>query len=84
MRDLVFMGFMLVSVFLAVRNTFVSYLLWGWAGLIAINYYLYGFMAGIGYVQIYALITIVLIFAKKNINSQKFKFDRTSVLMLIF
>ena len=84
MRDLVFLGFMLVSVFLAVRNTFVSYLLWGWAGLIAINYYLYGFMAGIGYVQIYALITIVLIFAKKNINSQKFKFDRTSVLMLIF
>lgn len=84
MRDLAFLGFMLLSVFLAVRNTFVSYLLWGWAGLIAINYYLYGFMAGIGYVQIYALITIVLIFARKNTNTQKFKFDRTSVLMLIF
>lgn len=84
MRDLVFLGFMLVSVFLAVRNTFVSYLLWGWSGLIAINYYLYGFMAGIGYVQIYALITIALIVTKKYINSQKFKFDRTSILMLIF
>lgn len=84
MRDLAFLGFMLVSVFLAVRNTFVSYLLWGWAGLIAINYYLYGFMAGIGYVQIYALITILLIYVKKDTNSQKFKLNRTSALMLIF
>ena len=84
MRDLVILGFMLLSVFLAARNTFVSYLLWGWAGLIAINYYLYGFMAGVGYVQIYALITIVLVFAKKDIYSQKFKLDRTSILLLIF
>lgn len=84
MRDLVFLWFMLISVFLAVRNTFVSYLLWGWSGLIAINYYLYGFMAGIGYAQIYALITIILIYAKKDANLQKFKLNRTSILMLIF
>lgn len=84
MRDLVFLGFVLLSVLLAARNVFVSYLLWAWAGLIAINYYLYGFMSGIGYVQIYALMTIALIFAKKDTNSQEFKFDRTNVLMLIF
>lgn len=84
MRDLVFLGFVLLSVLLAARNVFVGYLLWAWAGLIAINYYLYGFMAGIGYVQIYALMTIALIVAKKDTNSQEFKFDRTTVLMLIF
>lgn len=84
MRDLAVFGFMLAFIFLAVNSAFISYLLWGWAGLVAINYYLYGFMAGLGYVLIYAVITLFLISAKKDVDLQKFKYNRTIVLMIVF
>ena len=75
---------MLVFGSLAVKQVFISYLLWGWAGLIAINYYLYGFMSGIGYVQIFALITLAVLFFKKDSLIQKFQYNRTSGLMILF
>lgn len=84
MRDLAVFGFMLASVYLAINSVFISYLLWGWAGLVAINYYLYGFMMGVPYVQIYALMTTILIFAKKDAGLQKFEYNRTIILMVIF
>lgn len=84
MRDLVVLGFMLVFGSLAVQQVFIGYLLWGWAGLIAINYYLYGFMSGMGYVQIFAVITLIALVLKKNSGLKKFQFNRTTSLMLLF
>lgn len=84
MRDLVVLGFMLVFGSLAVQQVFIGYLLWGWAGLIAINYYLYGFMSGMGYVQIFAVITLIALVLKKNSGLKKFQFNRTTILMLLF
>ncbi|WP_156949794.1 putative O-glycosylation ligase, exosortase A system-associated [Simplicispira psychrophila] len=84
MRDLAVFGFMLASISLAINSVFISYLLWGWAGLVAINYYLYGFMSGVPYVQVYALMTIFLIFLKKDSGLKKFEYNRTIVFMLIF
>ena len=47
MRDWMIFGMMLFLVPLAFRNGYVAYLLWGWAGLAAIDSYLYGFMRSI-------------------------------------
>lgn len=59
MRDLVMLGFMLPFVALAFLSPFAGYLLWGWCGLVALNFYLFGFMQGVPYVQVFALITLV-------------------------
>lgn len=84
MRDLVVFGFMLVFGSLAVKQIFVSYLLWGWTGLVAINYYLYGFMSGVTYVQIFALITLTTLLLNKDSVVAKFEYNRTSGLMILF
>ena len=42
MRDLLVFGAMLLFVPLGLSNAFVGYLLWGWAGLIAMNSYVHG------------------------------------------
>lgn len=81
---MVVFGFMLVFGSLAVNQIFISYLLWGWAGLIAINYYLYGFMSGVTYVQIFAIITMASLFIKKNNDLKKFQLNRTTGLMVLF
>lgn len=85
MRDLVFLGAMLVFLPIALTNVFAGYLLWGWAGLIGINYYLFGFMAGIGYVQIFAISTLIAILISKNNNKlYKYRINRTTILLLMF
>lgn len=69
---------------MAVSNIYVAYLMWGWAGLIALNEYLYGRMVGVPFVQIFALITLGLLFFRKKAESIEFNFNRTSVIFVIF
>lgn len=84
MRDLVTLGAMFFFVPLAFMNPFSAYLLWGWGGLIALNVYLFGFMSGLPYVLLFALITLVILFFRKNVIRQPFELNRTSVLMILF
>lgn len=84
MRDLLMFGFMLLVVPIALIAPFAGYLLWGWAGLIAINFYLYGFMSGIGYVQIFAAITILALLMKRERSLLPFTPNRTTVLLGLF
>lgn len=84
MRDLLVLGFMLLAVPLAFTAPFAGYLLWGWAGLIAINYYLYGFMVGVAYVQAFAIVTLVALMMKREPSLQPFQPNRTTVLLGLF
>lgn len=84
MRDLVALGAMLFFIPLAFMNPFSAYLLWGWGGLIALNYYLFGFMSGIQYVFIFAAITLALLVLRKKAIRQPFEPNRTAVLMILF
>lgn len=84
MRDLLLLGFMLIAVPMAFMAPFAGYLLWGWAGLIAIKFYLYGFMSGFGYVQIFAMITIAALLLKRDRSLIPFKPNRTTVLLGLF
>ena len=68
MRDLVFFMAMVFFLPMAFSNVFIGFLLWGWSGLIGINDYVFGFMSGVGYAQIFALITLFTFLFFKNKN----------------
>lgn len=84
MRDLAMLAFMVVFVALALRNVFASYLLWGWAGLMAVGSYVYTFMGGLPYAQIFALLTLGGLLVHRQQGQGAFSMNRTLVLMLLF
>lgn len=84
MRDLMFLGGFLVLLPLAFRNTFIAYLIWGWTGLIAIDNYLFGFMASIKLNFTFALITFLMILLKKDTERGTIPFNATVVLFILF
>lgn len=59
MRDLAMLGAMLAFVPLALRSSFAAYGLWAWTGIVSPVFYLYGFMQGVRYNLIFALIALV-------------------------
>lgn len=66
------LGAMVLLIPLALRNVTVAYLLWGWTSLIALDRFVYGFMASVPFVQLFAIITLVLILRGKNENIKQF------------
>lgn len=84
MRDLAMLAFMFAFVALALRNVFASYLLWGWAGLMAVGTYVYAFMGGLPYAQIFALLTMGGLLVHRQQYRNVFVLNRTLVLMLLF
>lgn len=84
MRDYMMMAAMLFLVPLALRNTFGAYLLWGWAGLMAINTFMYGAMQSPPYVQIFAIVTLTLLMFNRDPERRRFEMDSTSGLFLLF
>jgi len=84
MRDLVTLVMVLVMVALAIRNTFATYLLWGWTGLIALSGYLYGFMRGVKYAQWFAIATLISFLIKSDKLQAAFKSNRTTTLFILF
>jgi probable O-glycosylation ligase (exosortase A-associated) len=78
------LGFLLVFMYFSFRSAFSAYLLWGWAGLIAISGYLYGDMATLPYAQIFAVITLATLLLRKSEKMLPFKANRTTSFMLLF
>ena len=84
MRDIAVFLAMLVFVPLALRHTFTAYLLWGWTGLVALNFYLYGFMVAAPLAQIFALITLGGLLFIKDPERLPFQSNRTLTLLMVF
>lgn len=84
MRDLMFAFMFAPLLFMSLRNGFVAYLLWCWAGLIAIQFYLYGFMLGIAYVQLFAAIALLQFLLRKDPERLPYSPNRTTALFVIF
>ncbi len=84
MRDLLVLAALMALVPMAMTSTFVAYLLWCWAGLIGINGYLYGFLQPLPFVQIFAILTLVLLFAKTDKQQQKLELTSTGLLYGFF
>ena len=83
MRDFVVLCAMLFLMPMALPNAFIAYLLWGWAGLIAMSNYVFSYMGSVPFVQVFALITLTLILMKRDKQQVSFKFNRTLVFFLI-
>ena len=83
MRDLLILGVMFILIPLSLRSVVAAYLLWSWTSLIALNTFVYGFMASVPYVQVFATITLVLLLRGKNTEIKKFDFDPTVILFLV-
>ncbi len=84
MRDAVFLVFISGLVVLGLRHAFAAYLMWGWAGLIALNTFMYGFLQAVPFVQIFALITLVLLLVGKDTEMLRFTVQPLQVLMVLF
>lgn len=84
MRDLMVAGLFPIILFLCLRNTFSAYIIWGWSGLVALQTYLYGFMADLPYVQTFAIIALVLILVGKDSEKKEFNPNRTIVILCLF
>lgn len=83
-RDLVLLLFMVILISLAARSALSAYLLWGWAGLIAIQTFAYGFMQDIPYVQVFALLTLLLFLVKKDPEAVGFSPESTTIWFFVF
>lgn len=81
MRDLVVLAALVLFVVLALRSVLAAYLLWGWANMVAIGNYLFGPMATVPYVQIFAAITIVGLLLQRDPLSERFGGNRTILLL---
>jgi len=84
MRDILFFSMTLILIVLALRSGLVAYLLWGWAGLISLQSYVYGFMQEVPYVQIFAIIALFHLILTKDLERLSFKLNATSTLFIIF
>lgn len=84
MRDLVTLAFLLPYAALAFMQPFAGYLLWGWAGLVALNFYLFGFLQGMPFVQLFAIITLAALLMRQRQESLRIQGNATSWWMLVF
>lgn len=83
-RDLVLLAAMLVFVPMAFNLSFAGFLLWGWSGLMALNSYMFGFMAAVPFVQLFALVTMASVLLKRDPLMLPFESNRTLVLFWVF
>lgn len=84
MRDLMALAFLLAALPLGLLSPFAGYLLWGWAGLIALNDYLYGFMVPLPYVQVFAIATLLALALGREPGLRRVESNPTSALLLLF
>ncbi|MBT3067047.1 putative O-glycosylation ligase, exosortase A system-associated [Rhodoferax sp. U11-2br] len=83
MRDLMVGVAMLALIWLAFANGFIAFLIWGWAGLISIQSYTYGFISTIPLVQLFAITTLLMVFFKKDAEQVGWKKNATLILFLL-
>ena len=83
MRDLMALGAVTILVILGFRNAFVAYMSWAWTAVMALNTYMFGFMAGVGLNQIFAIMTLVHVFLGTDKQRQPFRWNRTSILVTL-
>ncbi|MDP2902558.1 MAG: putative O-glycosylation ligase, exosortase A system-associated [Methylovulum sp.] len=82
MRDLTLLAVLPLLMFFAFKRPFIGIGLWLWTSAFQINALVYSFASSITYNRFFAIITMLAYFASKN--KPKFKWDKISILILIF
>jgi probable O-glycosylation ligase (exosortase A-associated) len=84
MRDLVLLFSLFLIIPMMFRNTFAAFLFWGWANVIVINYYLYGFMQSFRLNFTVALLTLILVYFNKEKLISNVKGGPTLTILIVF
>lgn len=84
MRDAMLMAGMLILLPLALTSSFRAYLIWCWTGLVGINFYVYGFMKGMPFNQIFALLTFAVLFLRKDPERGRITSSATLLFFALF
>jgi probable O-glycosylation ligase (exosortase A-associated) len=84
MRDIGVFILLLPLFVIGIRNGYLAYVLWGWAGLASIQSYVYGFMLAVPLVQIFAGLALVKYFLGKDSERAPFVPNPTSILFTLF
>lgn len=84
MRDLMILAGMVFFMTFALRSGFMAFLLWGWTAVIALPDYIFGFMKGVSFNMIFALISMWLITIGADRENAKFTLSRTALLFVVF
>ncbi len=84
MRDISVLALLLPLFVIAIRNGYVAYVLWGWAGLASIQSYVYGFMLTVPLVQIFAGLALVKYLQGKDAERAPLVPNLTSILFALF
>ncbi len=66
MRDWMFLAGIMVLFVLGTRSAFVAFLAWGWTASVAIDGYVYGFMQTARANMIFGLLTLTMVFLKRD------------------
>ncbi|MFT3717870.1 putative O-glycosylation ligase, exosortase A system-associated [Pseudorhodoferax sp.] len=75
---------MFIIVPITLSNAFAAYLVWGWTSVIAVPFYMYGFMGSLRYNLFFALITLMFVLIGKVHEKGRFTLNPTSGLILLF
>ena len=84
MRDWMIFCVMIIFIHLSIRNVVAAYLLWSWTSLAALVTFVYGFMASVPIVQLFAIITLLHLLRGKNDNLRQFTHNKTTILYIIY
>lgn len=84
MRDMMLLGMMVFLIPLALSSTFAAYLFWGWTAVISLESYTYGFMSGMRFNLIAAVIALGMLIIGKDKHVKNWSWNRTTVLLVLF
>ncbi len=70
MRDMVMAGLVVLMIGLCLRNAFAAYMFWGWAGLAALQTFMYGFMIEFQFVQLFAVVALLVLVLGRGGDTQ--------------
>jgi probable O-glycosylation ligase (exosortase A-associated) len=84
MRDIAVLLAMFCLIPLAFSSSLVAYLIWGWTAFISLNSYVYGFMGGVPFNMLFALLAMAMVFNGKDPEQRPFVWSRVVILFTLF
>lgn len=84
MRDLMLVPAVAALFIMGLRNPFIAYLAWGWTATMALDNYMYGFMATMQLNMMFALLSLTHLLVGSDKLKQPPAPNRTSVLITLF
>ncbi len=84
MRDIAMAAMVVLMLGLSLRSAFAAYLFWGWAGLAALQTFMYGFMIEFQFVQLFAVVALAIFALKQAGDTQLLRGGGGLAVVIVF